>query len=139
LAGGRRAPVGDHARDRRRAAGDRVLGSDVRPRRRVDPSPRASAGPPGARAEAADLRLSTRPIDQSQALAPSPAYQTGVLRGAYRLLDARGEAGWDPEVNAVSLFAAGVIVPEAITAQRALRERGILASVFAGASPRRLY
>ena len=91
------------------------------------------------RGEAAYLRLSTRPIDQSQALAPSPAYQTGVLRGAYRLVDARSEPGWDPEVNAVSLFAAGVTVPEAITAQRALRERGILASVFAVTSPDRLY
>jgi len=91
------------------------------------------------RGEAAYLRLSTRPIDQSQALAPSPAYQTGVLRGAYRLVDARSEPGWDPEVNAVSLFAAGVTVPEAITAQRALRERGVLASVFAVTSPDRLY
>ena len=62
-----------------------------------------------------------------------------MLRGAYRLVDARGEPGWDPEVNAVSLFAAGVTVPEAITAQRALRERGILASVFAVTSPDRLY
>ena len=91
------------------------------------------------RGEAAYLRLSTRPIDQSQALPPSPAYQTDVLRGAYRLVDARSEPGWDPEVNAVSLFAAGVTVPEAITAQRALRERGILASVFAVTSPDRLY
>jgi pyruvate dehydrogenase E1 component len=91
------------------------------------------------RGEAAYLRLSTRPIDQSQALPPSPAYQADVLRGAYRLVDARSEPGWDPEVNAVSLFAAGVTVPEAITAQRALRERGILASVFAVTSPDRLY
>jgi len=91
------------------------------------------------RGEAAYLRLSTRPIDQSQALPTSPAYQTDVLRGAYRLVDARREPGWDPEVNAVSLFAAGVTVPEAIIAQRALRERGILASVFAVTSPDRLY
>jgi pyruvate dehydrogenase E1 component len=91
------------------------------------------------RGEAAYLRLSTRPIDQSQALAPSPAYRTEVLRGAYRLVDARGEPGWDPEVNAVSIFSAGVTVPEAVAAARALRERSILASVFAVTSPDRLY
>ena len=91
------------------------------------------------RGEAAYLRLSTRPIDQSQALPPSPAYQTAVLRGAYRLVDARGEPGWDPEANAVSIFSAGVTVPEAVAAGRALRERGILASVFAVTSPDRLY
>jgi pyruvate dehydrogenase E1 component len=91
------------------------------------------------RGEAAYLRLSTRPIDQSQALAPSPAYRNDVLRGAYRLVDARGEPGWDPEANAVSIFSAGVTVPEAVAAGRALRERGVLASVFAVTSPDRLY
>src|SRR5881409_1650254 len=40
LAGRRRPPVGDDARDRDRAAGDRVLGSGVRPRGRVDPARR---------------------------------------------------------------------------------------------------
>jgi pyruvate dehydrogenase E1 component len=85
------------------------------------------------------LRLSTRPIDQSLAFPPSPEYRTGVLRGAYRLIDARGEPGWDPEANAVSLFAAGVTVPEAVSASRALRERGVLASVFVVTSPDRLY
>jgi pyruvate dehydrogenase E1 component len=91
------------------------------------------------RGEATYLRLSTRPIDQSQALPPSPAYQDDVLHGAYRLVDARGEPGWDPDTNAVSIFAAGVTVPEAVAAGRALRERGILASVFAVTSPDRLY
>ena len=43
----------------------------------------------------------------------------------------RGEPGWDPETNAVSIFAAGVTVPEAAAAARALREQGVLASVFA--------
>jgi pyruvate dehydrogenase E1 component len=91
------------------------------------------------RGEATYLRLSTRPIDQSLGLPPSPAYRADVLRGAYRLVDARGEAGWDPETNAVNLFAAGVTVPEAAAAGRALREQGILASVFAVTSPDRLY
>src|SRR5262245_29668862 len=89
--------------------------------------------------EAAYLRLSTRAVDQSLAPGPSPAYRSGVLRGAYRLVDARGEPGWDPDTNAVSLFAAGVTVPEAVHAARALRERGVLASVFAVTSPDRLY
>jgi len=91
------------------------------------------------RGESAYLRLSTRPIDQSLALPPSPAYREDVLRGAYRLVDARAEPGWDPETNAVNVFAAGVTVPEAVAAARALRERGILASVFAVTSPDRLY
>jgi pyruvate dehydrogenase E1 component len=91
------------------------------------------------RGEAAYLRLSTRPIDQSLALPPSPAYRADALRGAYRLVDARGGPGWDPETNAVSIFAAGVTVPEAIAAARALREGGVLASVFAVTSPDLLY
>jgi len=39
----------------------------------------------------------------------------------------------------VSLFAAGVTVPEAVGASRALKERGVLASVFVVTSPDRLY
>ncbi len=85
------------------------------------------------------LRLSTRPLDQRLAPPPSPAYREAVLRGAYRLLDARAEPGWDPETSAVSVFAAGVMVPEALAAARALRQHGILASVFAVTSPDRLY
>jgi pyruvate dehydrogenase E1 component len=85
------------------------------------------------------LRLSTRPMDQNLAPAPSADYRARVLRGAYRLVDARGEPGWNPEVNAVHLFAAGVVVPEALEAARALREEGILASVFAVTSPDLLY
>jgi pyruvate dehydrogenase E1 component len=85
------------------------------------------------------LRLSTRTIDQSLAPPPSAAYRAAVLRGAYRLVDARGEPGWDPEANAVHLFAAGVAVPEAVQASRQLREHGVLASVFVVTSPDRLY
>jgi pyruvate dehydrogenase E1 component len=99
----------------------------------------ALRGLAGGGGEAAYLRLSTRPIDQALGLPPSPAYKTDVLRGAYRLVDARAEPGWDPEMNAVNIFAAGVAVPEAVAAGRALRERGVLASVFAVTSPDRLY
>ena len=85
------------------------------------------------------LRLSTRPLDQSLAPAPDERYRDQVLRGGYRLLDARGAPGWDPEVNAVHLFAAGVVVPEALEAAHILREDGVLASVFAVTSPDLLY
>jgi pyruvate dehydrogenase E1 component len=85
------------------------------------------------------LRLSTRPIDQRLAPAPSAAHRRDVLEGGYRLIDARGEAGWDPELNAVHLFAAGALVPEAVEASRLLREDGVWASVFVVTSPDRLY
>lgn len=92
---------------------------------------------PGGRS--AYLRLSTRPIDQSLAPAPDARLRAQVLRGAYRLVDGRGEPGWEPEANAVHLFAAGVVVPEALEAARALRADGIFASVFAVTSPDLLY
>jgi len=85
------------------------------------------------------LRLSTKPVDQSLAPAPSRAYRERVLRGGYRLVDARGESGWDAESNAVHLFAAGVMVPEAVEAARMLRAENIFASVFAVTSPDKLY
>ncbi|MBI2157776.1 MAG: pyruvate dehydrogenase, partial [Candidatus Rokubacteria bacterium] len=85
------------------------------------------------------LRLTTKPVDQALAPAEAPEYRARVLRGGYRLLDARGEPGWDAEANAVHLFAAGAMVPEAVAAARALRGDGILASVFVVTSPDRLY
>ncbi|MEX2221266.1 MAG: 1-deoxy-D-xylulose-5-phosphate synthase N-terminal domain-containing protein, partial [Candidatus Rokuibacteriota bacterium] len=47
-------------------------------------------------AESLYLRLSTKPIEQSLAPAPSPAYRDAVLRGGYRLVDAREQPGYDP-------------------------------------------
>ncbi|HUO65535.1 MAG TPA: 1-deoxy-D-xylulose-5-phosphate synthase N-terminal domain-containing protein [Terriglobales bacterium] len=85
------------------------------------------------------LRLSTKPVDQSLAPAPGFGYRESVLRGGYRLIDARSESGWDAEANAVHLFAAGVMLPEAIEAARALRAQNIFASVFAVTSPDKLY
>ena len=90
-------------------------------------------------AESLYLRLSTKPIDQALAPAPSPAYREAVLRGGYRLIDARERPGYDPETSAVHIFAAGVMVPEAVAASRALAESGICASVFAVTSPDLLY
>jgi pyruvate dehydrogenase E1 component len=85
------------------------------------------------------LRLSTKPVDQSLAPSATPALREAVLAGGYRLLDARTMPGWDPEDNAVSLFAAGVMVPEAVAAARALAGEGIAASVFVVTSPDLLY
>jgi pyruvate dehydrogenase E1 component len=85
------------------------------------------------------FRLSTKPVDQSLAPTPSPEYRNSVLRGGYRLIDARAEPGWDPDSNAVHLFAAGVMVPEALEAARMLRDEGVLANVFVVTSPDKLY
>ena len=90
-------------------------------------------------AESLYVRLSTKPIDQALAPAPSPAYREAVRRGGYRLIDAREQPGYDPEGNAVHIFAAGVMVPEAVAASRALAATGICASVFAVTSPDLLY
>jgi pyruvate dehydrogenase E1 component len=84
------------------------------------------------------LRLSTRPIDQRLAPPPTPDQRARVLAGGYRLLDARAQPRWDPE-RAVNVFAAGVMVPEALGAARILGEHGVFASVFVAVSPDRLY
>jgi pyruvate dehydrogenase E1 component len=90
-------------------------------------------------AESLYLRLSTKPVDQSLGPAPSPAHRAAVLRGAYRLVDARQQPGYDAESNAVHIFAAGVMVPEAVEASRMLGAEGICASVFVVTSPDLLY
>ena len=139
LARGRRAPVRHHARDRHRAAGHRVLRAGVRAARSSGSCSTRCAASPRAGARAAYLRLSTR-TDRPGARA---AAEPGLSRARpARCLPARRRArraGMGPETNAVSLFAAGVMVPEAVDAARALRERGVLASVFVVTSPDRLY
>ena len=92
-----------------------------------------------SRGESLYLRLSTKPVDQSLAPPATPEHRARVLEGGYRLIDARGEPGWDPEENAVHIFATGVMVPEAVEASRALRESGVLANVFVVTSADRLY
>jgi pyruvate dehydrogenase E1 component len=92
----------------------------------------------GPRRESYYLRLSTRPVDQRLAPAADEARRAAVLQGGYRLLDARERPGYQPEA-AVHLFAAGVLVPEALEAARSLGAEGIHASVFVVTSPDRLY
>ena len=75
------------------------------------------------------LRLSTRPIDQ--ALRTAGVERLQVLQGAYRLVD-RGR----PDVT---IWAAGVMVPEAVEAGRRLEADGVRANVFAITSPDLLY
>jgi pyruvate dehydrogenase E1 component len=89
--------------------------------------------------ESVYLRLSTRPIDQALAPPRSAELRAQVLAGGYRLVDARHEPGYDPDLNAVHLFATGAVVPEAVAAGQRLRAQGILASVFVVTSPDRLY
>ena len=84
------------------------------------------------------LRLSTRPLDQALAPLADAEQRTRVLRGGYRLVDARAERGYRPD-RAVHLFAAGVMVPEALGAARALRDLDVFANVFVVTSPDRLY
>jgi pyruvate dehydrogenase E1 component len=88
--------------------------------------------------ESAYLRLSTKPVDQRLAPPSSETWRAEALSGGYRLVDGRDAPGWDA-ADAVHVFAAGVMVPEALEAATALRERGIHASVFAVTSPDLLY
>ncbi|HZF06916.1 MAG TPA: 1-deoxy-D-xylulose-5-phosphate synthase N-terminal domain-containing protein [Patescibacteria group bacterium] len=84
------------------------------------------------------LRLSTRPVSQALAPAPTPEYRDAVLRGGYRLSDARDRPGYAAD-RAVHVFAAGVMVTEALEAARALAGHGVFANVFVVTSPDRLY
>ena len=84
------------------------------------------------------LRLSTRPVSQALAPAPTLEYRDAVLRGGYRLSDARDRSGYAAD-RAVHLFAAGVMVTEALEAARTLAGHGVFANVFVVTSPDRLY
>src|SRR2546422_983478 len=84
------------------------------------------------------LRLSTRPVAQDLAPPPNEALRRAVPRGAYRLIDARTVAGYDAD-RAVNIFAAGVMVADAVSASRRLAQDGIFASVVAVTSADLLY
>lgn len=53
-----------------------------------------------------------------------------VLQGAYRLIDYRGYAGYEPGDNVVNILSMGSPTTEAIKASEALLERGIYANVI---------
>ena len=84
------------------------------------------------------LRLSTAPIDQRLFPAGRPGLREQVLEGGYRVVDRRGEEGYEPEENVVNVFAMGAVVPEAVAASDELRAGGIRANVFAVTAPGRL-
>lgn len=92
------------------------------------------------------LRLSTKPVDQSSftAILPSDEAQLKLLRdqvnlGGYRLKDYSDRPAYRPGENVVHLFAAGVMVPEALAASERLRGEGIYANVLVVTSPDMLY
>jgi pyruvate dehydrogenase E1 component len=73
-----------------------------------------------------------------------PAHQDSglrenVIRGAYRLVDRSRQAGYEPGINTVNLFASGPVVPEAIEASDALLMEGIHLNVFNVTGPGPLY
>src|SRR5207247_1031701 len=137
VARGRRASVGDHALDRRRAARHRLFRTAFA--REVEWILLDGLAAIAAReGESLYLRLSTRPVSQALAPATTPEYRDAVLRGGYRLSDARDRSGYAAD-RAVHLFAAGVMVTEALEAARALAGHGVFANVFVVTSPDRLY
>jgi pyruvate dehydrogenase E1 component len=94
------------------------------------------------RANSTYLRLTSKPVDQSLLTVPPEAgarehLRGQVIRGAYRLVDRSGEAGYQPGKNAVHIFAVGAMIPEAVAASRQLAEQGVFANVFnvTGAGP----
>ena len=90
------------------------------------------------RGESVYLRLTTTPVNQRLAPPPTAAHRAAVLRGGYRLHDARREAGYDAD-RAVHLFAMGAMVPAALEAATRLYARAVHASVFVVTSADRLY
>ena len=125
LAGGRRAPVGHHPGHRRRAARHRATSSRrSRARSSGSCSTGSRASRPSGDGESLYLRLSTARSTRRWRPPPTPELpRARCSRGGYRLIDARGRAGLGSRGDAVHLFAAGVMVPEAVAAARALRER----------------
>ena len=94
------------------------------------------------RSDSTYLRLTSKPVDQSLLALPTNAAEREklceqVIRGAYRLVDRRREANYQPGKNAVHVFAAGAMIPEAVAASRQLLAEGVFANVFnvTGAGP----
>jgi pyruvate dehydrogenase E1 component len=80
------------------------------------------------------LRLSTKPIDQTQFPEQSEGLQEAVLAGCYRFRTA------PPESDAIlSVFTVGAMVDEAIAAIEPLEREGIGVSLFVVTSPDLLF
>ncbi len=62
-----------------------------------------------------------------------------MLRGGYRLIDARYDAPDTDPRDTVQIAAAGVMVPEAVEAARILHEEGVAANVLNLTSPQLVY
>jgi len=84
------------------------------------------------------IRLSTRLVRQALSPLALAGWRGGTLAGGYRLIDARSMRGWAAE-RAVSIFAMGAVVTEAVVAAQALAPRDIHASVFVVTSADLLY
>ncbi|RIK45328.1 MAG: pyruvate dehydrogenase [Chloroflexi bacterium] len=81
------------------------------------------------------LRLSTKPIKQAlmepaQARLGQDELRRQVLRGGYRLIDARHDAPGVDLRDTVQIVTSGTMVPEALDAARLLHEEGVAANVL---------
>ena len=89
------------------------------------------------------LRLTTKPVDQALFTLPDdPAEREDlrqqVLRGVYRLVDARGD-DYRPGENVIHLFTSGSMVPEARAAMDLLQAEGVRINLFNVTGPGPLY
>ena len=96
------------------------------------------------RQESTYLRLTTKATNQDLFITPQndharESLRQQVINGAYRLIDRRNNAGYDPSSNAINIFACGAILPNAITASESLLEEGIYANVINVTGPGPLY
>ena len=90
------------------------------------------------------LRLTSKRVDQSlfqvpEDLGARDRLRRQVLDGAYRLVDMRTEADYEPGANVVHIFASGAMVPEAVSASEGLLEEGVMANVINVTGPGPLY
>jgi pyruvate dehydrogenase E1 component len=90
------------------------------------------------------LRLTTKRVDQKLFPDISADHRREILRhqvlaGAYRLVDCRECAGYEPGRNVVHLFTCGAMVPEALAAVGPLQEKHIFVNVFNVTGPGPLF
>ena len=86
-------------------------------------------------AESLYLRLSTVPQPQNLFPAPTAELRQNVLRGGYRLVDRRGQPGYQPGANVVNLFTCGAMVPLAVDASKDLAGDDLFVNVINVTSP----